>query len=351
MITGVTGFKGGWLAQWLITLGAEVIGYSLDPPSQPSFFKATHLDKDLHFIHGDIRDLGRLKRTLSDHKPDIVFHLAAQALVTLSYTEPRETYETNVMGTVNLLESVRQSPNVRAVINVTSDKCYENREWIWGYRESDALGGRDPYSSSKGCAELVTHSYLCSFFDRERFNKDHKVSLASARAGNVIGGGDWGADRLLPDAVRALSEGHPVFIRSPESIRPWQHVLDPLYGYLLLGTRMLNEGPAYCGPWNFGPGDGEIYTVEKLIQKACKLWGKGRYELDRTDHPHEANWLRLDSSKARARLGWKPMDSVEEALRKAIEWYRLFYAGGDPKAMKRLTTAQIKQYMRAQLSF
>jgi len=350
MITGVTGFKGGWLAQWLITLGAEVTGYSLDPPSQPSFFKATRLDKDLHFVHGDIRDLGRLQRTLSDHKPEIVFHLAAQALVSLSYTEPHQTYETNVMGTVNLLESVRQTPSVRAVINVTSDKCYENREWIWGYRESDALGGRDPYSSSKGCAELVTNSYLCSFFDPHRFNKDHKVSLASVRAGNVIGGGDWGTDRLLPDAVRALSEGDPVFIRSPKSIRPWQHVLDPLYGYLLLGTRLLKEGPTYGGPWNFGPGDGEICTVENLIQKACLLWGKGSYELDRRDHPHEAGWLRLDSSKARVRLGWKAIYSVEEALQKTMEWYRLFYSGGDPKAMKRVTAAQIKQYMSAQLS-
>jgi len=350
LVTGHTGFKGAWLSLWLRELGAHVIGYALDPPSVPNLFEAIGLRQMLTHHHGDIRDHTHLLAIFKEYQPEVVFHLAAQPLVRFSYEEPRMTYETNVMGTVNVLEAIRCTESVRAAVIVTSDKCYENREWLWGYRECDPMGGRDPYSSSKGCAELVTSAYLQSFFSPERYGDGHRVALASARAGNVIGGGDWGHDRLIPDCVKALAKGEEVAIRNPRAIRPWQHVLEPLSGYLLLAAGLLSEGPRFAGPWNFGPADREIWRVGEVVQEVYRLWGKGcpRNMADaasqQNHHPHEAQWLKLDSSKALVELGWKPKYSVHDALVKTVEWYQQFYDGQGENALLDYTRQQIEAY-------
>ena len=349
LITGHTGFKGGWMSLWLSMLGAEVVGYSLEPPSKPSLFETIGLSKDfVEDIRGDVREFAKLYKVFSEYRPDIVFHLAAQPLVRLSYREPILTYETNVMGTVNVLEAARQTESVRVIVNVTSDKCYENKEWVWGYRENDPMGGHDPYSSSKGCSELITSAYSNSFFSPETYGKDHKMALASVRAGNVIGGGDWGEDRLVPDCVRSLSKGKEIVIRHPEAIRPWQHVLEPLFGYLLVGARLWTGGSHYSGAWNFGPSDDEVWTVEEVVREVIRLWGHGSsYQADPEKHVHEANWLKLDCSKARIKLGWKPRFSVAQSLKKSIDWYRLFYQGTEMEKLREFTEKQIQQYCQS----
>ncbi len=346
LLTGHTGFKGSWLSVWLKILGAEVIGYSLEPPSNPSNFEACGLQEEVIHIHGDIRDYKHLVTVFQKYQPEFVFHMAAQPLVRFSYKDPRLTYEANVMGTVNILEAVRATDSVRVVVNITSDKCYENREWVWGYRETDPMGGYDPYSSSKGCAELVTTAYRRSFFNSETYGKEHQVALASVRAGNVIGGGDWGTDRLLPDCVRALAHGKEIVIRNPNAIRPWQHVLEPLSGYLLLGSRLWHHGGKYVGAWNFGPLNNEIWTVEEIVRHTILLWGEGNYSFDERKNPHEAQWLKLDCSKARFDLQWKPRYTVKQALEKSVKWYKQFYEGAGPEKMRVFTQEQIEEYNR-----
>lgn len=344
LITGHTGFKGSWLTLWLHNLGAKVIGYSLEPPSVPNFFEACNLKSRMTHIHGDVRDLQHLIEIFDIHQPEFVLHLAAQPLVRLSYADPLTTYETNIMGTVNLLEAVRQTKSVKVVVNITSDKCYENNEWAWAYRENDPMGGHDPYSSSKGCAELVTSTYLRSFFNPEHYDKKHHVGLASVRAGNVIGGGDWGNGRLLPDCVRSLSNKEEIIIRYPKAIRPWQHVLEPLSGYLHLASKLRSEGPKYSGAWNFGPMDAEVWTVEEVTREVCKLWGDGKYAIDNQTQLHEANWLKLDCSKARIELGWKPIYPIKLALEKTVSWYKEFYSNVTGDALRSYTLNQIEEY-------
>jgi CDP-glucose 4,6-dehydratase len=341
LLTGHTGFKGSWLSLWLQTMGAQVVGYALAPPSNPSLFNIAEVGKGMISIIADIRDLGHLRKIFAEHKPEIVIHMAAQALVRYSYVEPVETYSTNVMGTVNLLEAVRGTKSVRAVVNVTSDKCYENREWVWGYRENEAMGGYDPYSNSKGCAELVSAAYRNSYFHPGKY-KEHGVAIASARAGNVIGGGDWAEDRLIPDIMRAISQGKPVYIRSPHAIRPWQHVLEPLSGYLALAQKLYEEGATYAEGWNFGPNDEDAKPVEWIVEKMTEAWGEGaNWVLDGGDHPHEAHYLKLDCSKAKMRLDWHPRWHLEEALGAIIDWQRAYR---DEKDMHELTLRQISAY-------
>ncbi len=341
LITGHTGFKGAWLSLWLDHLGSNVVGYSLKSPTQPNLFELCDLNAKITSIEGDVRDFGHLKSTIQKYKPDIIFHLAAQALVRRSYDDPLETYSTNVMGTVHLLEAVRQLGGVKVIINVTSDKCYENREWVWGYRENDPMGGQDPYSSSKGCAELITAAYAKSFFNPEHY-EEHGVFLASVRSGNVIGGGDWAKDRLLPDCMKALLENRPIVIRYPDAVRPWQHVLDPLFGYLLLAQLLYQSGPAFAGAWNFGPEDGGAKPVRWIVEKIVEMWGeKACWEMDEGFHPHEAPILKLDCSKAKLRLGWLPQWDLENALKNTIEWYQAYRHHED---MFLKTMNQIKDY-------
>lgn len=344
-VTGHTGFKGSWLCLWLIQLGAEVTGYALEPPTNPNLFDSIGLREKISHIHGDVRNYDHLLASLQSCMPDLVFHLAAQPLVRLSYQEPRLTYETNVMGTVNVLEAIRYTPSVRVAVNVTSDKCYENRELGAGHREEDPLGGRDPYSSSKGCSELVTTAYCRSFFAPGSYGTANRVALASMRAGNVIGGGDWGVDRLVPDCVRALSRQEEIVLRYPQAVRPWQHVLDPLGGYLLLAARLWQDGASYAGPWNLGPDDQVAWTVEKVVQEIIRLWGGGSCRVDGQAQPHEARWLQLDCRKARTRLGWRPQYDVQEALSLSIDWYRRFYEQAAPAELYRLTESQIATYL------
>ena len=329
LITGHTGFKGSWLTLWLIKLGAKVIGYSLEPPTKPSLFEILNLKEKIVHIIGDIRDEEKLKNIFKKYKPEIVFHLAAQSLVRFSYKEPKLTYETNVIGTLNVLEAVRETKSVRVVIIVTSDKCYENKEWVYGYRENDPLRGYDPYSSSKACAELVVEAYRSSFFNPKNYGKGHQVALATVRAGNVIGGGDWQVDRLIPDCVKALSKGKPIKIRNPNAIRPWQHVLEPLSGYLLLAQKMWEEPNKYCEAWNFGPYEKDIATVKEIVKKVINLWGKGKYEVESDTQFHEAGLLRLDISKAMIKLGWLPKWDLDTALERTVKWYKLFYEKED----------------------
>lgn len=343
-VTGHTGFKGAWLSLWLKELGAEVLGYALESPTDPSLFEAVGLQHRINHVVGDIRDEDRLFSVLHEFAPQFVFHLAAQPMVRLAYGEPKLTYETNVMGTVNLFEAVRKTGSVRVVVNVTSDKCYENREWLYGYRETDPMGGYDPYSSSKGCAELVTSAYRRSFFNHEGAGAN-KVSLSSARAGNVIGGGDWGKDRLIPDCVRAVSEGKEVMVRNPKAIRPWQHVLEPLSGYLTLGALMYEDGRSFGGGWNFGPYDGEALSVEDVVGLAIKCWGKGGFSIDASSHPHEAALLKLDCSKAKALLKWRPVYDIYRAVEETIRWYKDFYDAGGKGNMCEMTIDQIKGYI------
>jgi len=340
-LTGHTGFKGSWLSLWLQQLGAEVTGYSLQPPTYPNLFEVALVAKGMKSIIGDIRDGAALIGAMRGTRPDIVIHMAAQPLVRRSYLDPVETYSTNVMGTVNLLEAVRQAPSVRAVVNVTSDKCYDNKEWVWGYRESEAMGGFDPYSNSKGCAELVTGAYRNSFFNPEKYN-EHRVALASARAGNVIGGGDWAEDRLIPDILRAISEGRPVVIRSPHAIRPWQHVLEPLSGYLQLAQKLYEQGTACAEGWNFGPGDEDAKPVQWIVEQLVQQWGEGvSWTLDEDEHPHEARYLKLDCSKARTRLDWQPRWHLARTLGMIVAWQRAWLAQQD---MRGLTLKQIEEY-------
>jgi CDP-glucose 4,6-dehydratase len=326
-ITGHTGFKGSWLSLWLTQLGAHVMGYSLPPPTLPNHFEQLNLD--MVSIQGDIRDKEGLERTLGKYRPDILFHLAAQPLVRKSYAEPVDTFATNTMGTLNVLEISRHVDEIRAIIVVTSDKCYENREWVWGYRETDPMGGHDPYSASKACAELIAACWRKSYFDLEGYGTKHQTLLTTVRAGNVIGGGDWAPDRLVPDIVRAASTNDPVLVRNPNAIRPWQHVLDPLSGYLLLGQKLLEGRTGFSGPWNFGPGDLEKATVAELIDSAKTVWPRIRYRIKGlTDSLHEDEHLSLDCSKARSRLGWKPVWSLATSVARTIGWYRHFYEDG-----------------------
>lgn len=341
LLTGHTGFKGSWLSLWLQSMGARVVGYALAPPTNPSLFEVAGVGKGMTSIIGDIRDLGHLRRVFAEHKPEIVIHMAAQALVRHSYVEPVETYSTNVMGTVNLLEAVRGTDSVKAVVNVTSDKCYENREWVWGYRENEAMGGYDPYSNSKGCAELVTAAYRNSYFHPEKY-ASHGVAIASGRAGNVIGGGDWADDRLIPDIMRAITQGQPVNIRNPHAIRPWQHVLEPLSGYLVLAQKLYEEGVVCAEGWNFGPNDNDAKSVQWIVEKLTETWGEGAsWDMDDGDHPHEANYLKLDCSKAKIRLDWYPRWSLDEALAVIIDWHRACRDGCD---MREQTLRQIEAY-------
>lgn len=321
LITGHTGFKGSWLTLWLGNLGAEVIGYSLPPETTPSHFDL--IPSNGVSIMGDIRDRKKLQKVIADHRPEIVFHLAAQPLVRRSYLEPAETFETNVMGTVNILDACRQNESVKAILVITSDKCYENREWVWGYRENDPMGGYDPYSASKGAAELVTAAYRRSFFNNEDYGKTHETLVATCRAGNVIGGGDWSEDRLIPDIVRAIQKGETLQIRSPEATRPWQHVLDALSGYLLLGQKLLEGNTTYADAWNFGPSDTDTLRVRELCARFEALWPTARFEwAEEPPTLHEASTLKLDCSKAHALLQWHGKWSADQTIEKTVEWYR-----------------------------
>jgi CDP-glucose 4,6-dehydratase len=337
LVTGATGFKGAWLCTWLNKLGADVVGYSLKPPTNPSMFEICNLESKITNIIGDVRDYSNLLNVFEEHKPEILFHLAAQPLVRLSYKSPIETYETNVMGTVNLLESAKNTDSVKSVVVITTDKCYENKEWVYGYRESDPMGGYDPYSSSKGCAELVVSSYRNSFYNERR------IALSSARAGNVIGGGDWAEDRLLPDFVKSVSQNRSIFIRNPLATRPWQHVLEPLSGYLWLGALSFKDREKYSSAWNFGPKDTDVLSVEKILKLAINSWGEGSIELDKNYNPHEANLLKLDISKAATYLKWNPVYDVDSAVKNAISWYKSYYENKDEN-MYEYTLKQIEQY-------
>lgn len=324
LITGHTGFKGSWLAFWLKKLGAEVVGYSLNLPSTPNHFELLELGNVS--VAGDIRDRAKLTETFSKYRPALVFHLAAQPLVRRSYREPVYTFETNIIGTVNVLEACRQTETVRAIVNITSDKCYENREWVWGYRESDQMGGYDPYSSSKGCAELITNSYRSSYFNSKDYGKSHQTLLSSARAGNVIGGGDWGEDRLIPDIVRAASKNESVEIRSPQATRPWQHVLEPLSGYLLLGQKLLEGKKEFAEGWNFGPNDERPKTVREAVEKMKENWSKiGYFSQKETSILHEATLLKLDCSKAQLNLKWQNIWDSSITFAKTASWYKDYY--------------------------
>lgn len=341
-LTGHTGFKGSWLSLWLQRMGAHVTGFALAPPTDPSLFDVARVGEGMTSVLGDIRDADALRRAMHDAQPDIAIHMAAQALVRYSYAHPVETYAVNVMGLVHFFEAVRATPSVKAVVNVTSDKCYENREWVWGYRENEAFGGYDPYSNSKGCAELVTSAYRNSFFNPAR-HAEHGVALGSGRAGNVIGGGDWALDRLVPDIVRAIGVGEPVHIRSPHAIRPWQHVLEPLSGYLTLAEHLYTDGARYAEGFNFGPADTDAQPVQWIVERLCAAWGDGaRWELDRNPQPHEAHYLKLDCAKAHGVLRWRPRWTLGVALDKIVEWHRAHLAGAD---MRALTLAQIDSYL------
>lgn len=342
-ITGHTGFKGSWLCLWLNSMGAEVTGYALEPPTEPSLFELCRLKEIIHSIRGDVRDLDQLTSAIVKAKSEIIIHMAAQSLVRESYRTPVETYAVNVMGTVNLLESVRNCKGVKAVVNVTTDKCYENREWVWGYRENEPMGGYDPYSNSKGCSELVTSAYRSSFFNQRDYTV-HGVAVASARAGNVIGGGDWAEDRLIPDSVRALLKGEKIRIRNPYAIRPWQHVLEPLSGYMTLAQRLYEKGPIFAEGWNFGPNDEDARPVEWIIKKMCEKWGNNSsYEIDKGEHSHEAHYLRLDCSKAKAELEWHPRWNLEKAIDSIIEWT---HAYKDKRDLRQVSMSQIEAYSK-----
>ncbi len=337
LVTGHSGFKGSWLSIWLQLMGAEITGYALDPPTEPSIFVDARVATGMDSVMGDVRQLEALVALISEVRPEVVFHLAAQSLVRQSYAEPVSTLSTNVMGAVNLLEAIRLDPTPRAVVVITSDKCYENREWYWGYREDERLGGHDPYSASKACVEIVTRSLRQSFFP-----VGSDVAIASARAGNVIGGGDWSEDRLVPDVIRALREGRDPDVRSPQATRPWQHVLEPLSGYLALAERLCKEGDRYAEAWNFGPDDRDAKPVSWIVERISALWGaSGTWDLQPGDHPHESTYLKLDASKAHARLGWRPRLGVERALEWLVEWYRAHDAGLDVRAV---AEAQIHRY-------
>jgi CDP-glucose 4,6-dehydratase len=340
-LTGHTGFKGGWMSLWLQSLGARVTGYALEPPTEPSLFDEAKVGEGMNSVLSDIRDLGTLRQSMQSAQPEIVIHMAAQPLVRHSYQHPVDTYATNVMGTVHLLEAVRHTPGVKAVVNITTDKCYENREWVWGYRESEPMGGYDPYSSSKGCAELVTAAYRSSYFGAHAYSQ-HGVAVATVRAGNVIGGGDWAPDRLVPDLLASFEAGKAAIIRRPNAIRPWQHVLEPLRGYMTLAERLYQQGPEYAEAWNFGPNDEDAKPVAWIAETMAELWGKGAtWQVDADEHPHEATYLKLDISKARSRLGWHPRLDLHRALELVVDWSRARIAGAD---VRQHTLGQIHWY-------
>jgi len=336
LVTGHTGFKGGWLSLWLQSMGADLRGIALQPPTTPALFDVAQVAKGMDSHIADIRDASAIARLIKDFQPEVVFHMAAQPLVRLSYEQPIETYATNVMGTVHVLEAARRAGSVRAIVNITTDKCYENKEWAWGYREDEAMGGHDPYSSSKGCAELVSSAYRKSFF------KDASIAMATARAGNVIGGGDWAKDRLVPDILSALEKGQPVQIRNPHATRPWQHVVEPLSGYLLLAEKLHEQGQAFAEGWNFGPRDEDARPVRWIVEHLCQTWGQGAsWQLQPGDHPHEANYLKLDISKAKQRLNWIPRWSLETALEHIAYWHQ---AWREVQDMRALCLQQINKY-------
>lgn len=338
-LTGHTGFKGAWLSLWLQRLGASVTGFALAPPTRPSLYEAARVAEGMASVLGDIRDAEALAAAMRAARPEVVIHMAAQALVRPGYADPVGTYATNVMGTVHLYEAVRQAESVRAVLSITSDKCYDNREWLWGYRESEPMGGRDPYSSSKGCAELVSAAYRDSYFS----GGDRPLALATARAGNVIGGGDWAQDRLIPDLFRAFGQGTPVQIRNPHAIRPWQHVLEPLSGYLMLAEKLHLEGAAWVGGWNFGPADSDARPVRWIVERLIELWGDGApsWQRDAAHQPHEAAHLKLDCSKANHLLGWRPHWNLDQALARCVEWQQAWRAGAD---MRQRSLGQIAAF-------
>ena len=338
LVTGHTGFKGGWLALWLQRLGAQVMGYSLPAPTQPSLYETARISESVQGVIADIRDLPRIESVFRDFSPEIVFHLAAQPLVRASYDNPVETYSTNLLGTVHVLEAVRHAKSVRGAVMVTTDKCYENLESAKGYRETDRLGGHDPYSNSKACAELAVDSYRRSFLSGAG-----TAAVASARAGNVIGGGDWAVDRLVPDLVRAALGGKPVVLRNPKSTRPWQHVLEPLSGYLMLAQRLCDDRARYAEAWNFGPLEGDARSVEEIVRLAARGWGNGlKWSVDAAPQPHETKMLKLDCSKA-AGAGWRPLLHAEQAVEWTMEWYR---AWRDKLDVKALSFEQIERYSR-----
>jgi len=340
-ITGHTGFKGSWLCLWLHKLGAKVTGYALNPPTKPSLFELCNISELVNSVIGDIRKRDELTEAMLTASPEIVIHMAAQPLVRDSYKNPVETYEINVIGTVNLFETVRNCKTVKAVINVTTDKCYENKEWVWGYRENEPMGGYDPYSNSKACSELVTSAYRSSFFNPKDYS-NHGVALASARAGNVIGGGDWAMDRLIPDCIRAILKGENIVIRNPNAIRPWQHVLEPLSGYLLLSQKLYKEGTRFAEGWNFGPDDEDAKPVEWIIKRICDKWGNNAsYKIDRGEHPHEAHYLKLDCSKAKSELDWYPRWNLERAIDSIIEWTMAY---NEKESVRDVCLKQIEEY-------
>jgi len=342
LLTGHTGFKGAWLSVWLQTLGAELTGLSRDVPTKPSLYELARVGAGMKDeIEADVRDFEAVAAAIGRSRPEIVIHMAAQAFVRRSFVEPRETYETNVLGTVNVLEAIRLNGGIRAVVNVTSDKCYENREWEWGYREDEPMGGFDPYSASKGCAELVTSAFRRSFFTPDSGD----TRLASVRAGNVVGGGDWGEDRLLADVMRAALEGRSLNVRNPDAIRPWQHVLNPLSGYLML-VQALWDSDDYATAWNFGPAEVEARPVSWIVERVKELWpAELQWEHDAGPQPHEARYLRVDSSRARLRLGWRPTWGLDEALDRTVEWYEAFADGAD---MRAATLRQVEAFAQAQ---
>ena len=343
-LTGHTGFKGSWLSLWLSSLGANVTGFSLKPPTHPNLFELANIEQSTNSILGDIRDLALLRDAINSAKPEIVIHMAAQPLVLTSYEDPLDTYQTNIMGTAYLLESLRNCPSIKAVLIITSDKCYENREWLWGYREIDAMGGYDPYSSSKGCAELVTAAYRQSYFNPYKY-ADHGVAIASARAGNIIGGGDWASNRLIPDAMRAFLADETLVVRNGDAIRPWQHILDPLHGYIVLSQKLLsNAGNEYSEAWNFGPKSENEIRVSEIVKKLTKIWGRSANWVDTNKNAklHEANYLRLDCTKSVHKLDWQPKISITRALQLTVEWYQAYQKNED---MRLVTLNQINNFM------
>jgi len=344
LLTGHTGFKGGWLSLWLTSMGAKVTGYALAPNTTPNFFSVASVEKDLEKSHiADIRNLEKLRLAMQGAKPEIVIHMAAQPLVRYSYANPVETYATNVMGTVHVLEAIRSLDCVRAVVVVTTDKCYENKEWAWGYRENEPMGGYDPYSNSKGCAELVTSAYRQSYFSPEKYNT-HRVAIASARAGNVIGGGDWSEDRLIPDAIKAFEVNEALVIRNPLATRPWQHVLEPLSGYLVLAQALYQQGAQFDGGWNFGPRDEDARPVQEVIELLIEHWGApASWKQDESEQPHEAHSLKLDISKARQLLQWSPRWNLDQAISNIAQWQSAYQKNAN---MKEVSLRQIQSYQQ-----
>ena len=340
LVTGHTGFKGAWLSLWLQQLGADVYGFALPPASNPNLFELAEIGKGMASDLGDIRDAASVCAVFERCRPEVIFHLAAQALVSEGYADPVTTFETNVMGTVNLFDAVRRTSEVLAIVNITSDKCYENREWPWPYRENDRLGGHDPYASSKACAELVTAAYRASFFSAA----DSAPRIATARAGNVIGGGDWSRDRLMPDLIGAFVAGKPAQLRNPLAVRPWQHVLEPLAGYLLLAQQLFDGNDRYAGAWNFGPGEDDHRDVAFVARRIAKLWSESaRCENSAESFPHETQLLRIDANKARQQLGWKSRWNLDQTLLHTASWYRAWHDGRD---MREQTLAQINSYQQ-----